>query len=698
MIQVLDQHTIDKIAAGEVVERPASVVKELVENAIDSGASAITIEIKEGGISFIRITDNGCGIPAEEVETAFLRHATSKITSIEDLLTANSLGFRGEALSSIAAVSQVELITKNGTALTGIRYEIHGGTEQTREEIGCPEGTTFIVRNLFYNTPARRKFLKTAMTEGGYINELVEQIAMSRPDISFKFVNNGQNKLNTSGNGNIRDIIYHIYGRDISGNLLPIEVRREEMGISGFVAKPYVSRGNRSFEHYFVNGRYIKSPIITKAIEDAYKTFVMVHKFPFVVLNLEVDSKLLDVNVHPRKMEMRYSRGEELYKFIFEEIRGVLLQKELIPEVSQVPGKEKKTTAGKRTSLPEPFEVKRKAQMQMEQKAPVEQQGSPIMQDSAITKAVAPVHGGHPYYKERSAACVREENNYNNNIMSTSGENGDTRSKVPEESTMEPTMKSAVESTKNATLIPDSIKPAEGETAVEQRVTEEKEVAAFTAAARATTGEEQMSFFSSGFLSEDARPKHRLIGQLFRTYWLIEYENNLFIMDQHAAHEKVMYEKLMQQYQNRQVLSQQVNPPLVISVNPRQQEVLQEHQQFFSDMGFQMENFGGKEYMLRSVPLETYGLAAQDIFIDFIDSLMEEGSRLNMDLFIYRIATMACKAAVKGNMSLTTREAEALIDQLLQLENPYNCPHGRPTIIAMTETEIEKKFKRIQDR
>lgn len=681
MIQVLDQHTIDKIAAGEVVERPASVVKELVENAIDSGANAITIEIKEGGISFIRITDNGCGIPAEEVETAFLRHATSKITSIEDLLTASSLGFRGEALSSIAAVAQVELITKTSDSLTGVRYEIHGGVEQTREEIGCPEGTTFIVRNLFYNTPARRKFLKTAMTEGGYINELVEQIAMSRPDISFKFVNNGQNKLNTSGNGNIRDIIYHIYGRDISGNLLPIDAQREEMHISGFVAKPYVSRGNRSFEHYFVNGRYIKSPIITKAIEEAYKTFVMVHKFPFVVLNLNVDSKLLDVNVHPRKMEMRYSRGEELYKFIFEEIRAVLLQKELIPEVSKAPGKEKKGTIGKGSSAPEPFEVKRKAQMQAE-----------IQRKSLMSDRI-----GQPYSKENESAVtlVREENGYNNNVMSTK----DLQMQSSAEQQADP--RSNLSSSLSQPVSQDGIHSKHHPQSLD--VPEDAQnhslmLSDGSGAYSLTPKGEQMSFFSSGFLSEDARPKHRLIGQLFRTYWLIEYENNLFIMDQHAAHEKVMYEKLMQQYRNREVLSQQINPPLVISVNPRQLEVLQEHQQFFADMGFQMESFGGKEYMLRSVPLETYGLAAQDIFIDFIDSLMEEGNHLNMDLFIYKIATMACKAAVKGNMSLSTQEADALIDQLLQLENPYNCPHGRPTIIAMTETEIEKKFKRIQDR
>lgn len=636
MIQVLDQHTIDKIAAGEVVERPASVVKELVENAIDSGATAITVEIKEGGISFIRITDNGCGIPAQEVQTAFLRHATSKITKIEDLLTVGSLGFRGEALSSIAAVSQVELITKTNESLTGIRYEIHGGKELAMEEIGCPEGTTFIVRNLFYNTPARRKFLKTAMTEAGYINELVEQIAMSRPDISFKFVNNGQNKLNTSGNGNLKDIIYHIYGRDISGNLLPIEASRDEMQISGYVAKPYVSRGNRSFEHYFVNGRYIKSPIITKAIEEAYKTFVMIHKFPFVVLNLTVDSKLLDVNVHPRKMEMRYSRGDELYKFIFEEIRYVLLQKELIPDVgkdSQKQERKQQAETIKKTPAPEPFEVNRKVMLR-------EKESNPQQEVSMV--------------KERSAYVfdIDTKNDNNKNIMSTNS--------------FEEENKPAQSTSKEAQSEP-------------------------------TPTGEQMTFVSAGFMTEEARPKHRLIGQLFKTYWLIEYDKKLFIMDQHAAHEKVMYEKLMKQYQNREILSQQIAPPLVITVNPRQQEVLRENQSFFEDMGFQLENFGGKEYMLRAIPLETYGLAAQDIFIDFIDSLMEEGSHLNMDMFIYKIATMACKAAVKGNMELSFQEAEALIDALLKLENPYNCPHGRPTIISMTETEIEKKFKRIQD-
>ena len=590
------------------------------------------------------------------MRTAFLRHATSKIQTIEDLLTASSLGFRGEALSSIAAVGQVELITKTGSSLTGVRYVIHGGQEQSMEEIGCPEGTTFILRNLFYNTPARRKFLKTAMTEAGYVTELVEQIAMSRPDISVKFVNNGQNKLSTSGNGSLKDILYHVYGREIAKNLLPIEVSRDGMTLSGYVAKPYISRGNRSFEHYYVNGRYIKSPIITKAIEEAYKTFVMIHKFPFVALNITVDSRLLDVNVHPRKMEMRYSQGDALYKFIFEEIRHTLLQRELIPDVGEEAkaGKESQKTGqqktgaerGMRASGPEPFEVNRRNQ-ELQTVYGLRQTASDTA-GTGITEASATMQAG-----------VKE----------------------PDTVTQTGTVEAGEPQADNQALAASTLQVRE-ENAYKASLAKEAP---------------QLSLFASGFLTEEARPKHRLIGQLFRTYWLIEYEDNLFIMDQHAAHEKVMYETLMNQYQNRQVVSQQIHPPIVISVNPRQQQILKEHYDFFESMGFQMETFGGNEYMLRAVPLETYGLAAQDIFIDFVDSLLEDGTHLDMDLFIYKIATMACKAAVKGNMKLTTQEADALIDQLLQLENPYNCPHGRPTIIAMTETELEKKFRRIQN-
>ena len=366
-IQILDQQTIDKIAAGEVIERPSSVVKELVENAIDAQASAVTVEIKEGGISFIRITDNGCGIEKEQVPLAFLRHSTSKIKSVEDLFTVSSLGFRGEALSSIAAVSQVELITKTSLGISGVRYVIEGGKEQSSEEIGAPEGTTFLVRNLFYNTPARRKFLKTAQTEAGYIANLMEKLALSHPETSFKFIANNQLKLHTSGNSNLKEIIYHIYGRDIAGNLLEVQEENELFSVNGFIGKPLISRGNRNYENYFINGRYIKSALIAKSIEEGYKSFVMQHKYPFTVLHISVKGELLDVNVHPTKMELRFSNGEAIYQFLTDLVRKAINQSELVYQVSLENEREvkKRQEQQKREQLksgrqaPEPFETKR---------------------------------------------------------------------------------------------------------------------------------------------------------------------------------------------------------------------------------------------------------------------------------------------------------------------------------------------------
>lgn len=711
MIQVLDQLTIDKIAAGEVVERPASVAKELLENAIDAGANAITIEIKEGGISFIRITDNGCGIPADEVSTAFLSHATSKIKTIEDLLSVGSLGFRGEALPSIASVSQVEIITKTADSMTGLRYEIHGGKEISKEEIGCPEGTTIIVRNLFYNTPARRKFLKTAMTEGGYINELVEQIALSRPDISFKFVMNGQNKLNTSGNGSLKDIIYNIYGKDISGNLLPIDMERDDMAIHGYIAKPYISRGNRAFEHYFVNGRYIKSPVITKAIEEAYKTFTMIHKFPFVVLNLTLDSKYLDVNVHPRKLEMRYSKGDELYQFVFSEIRHVLLQKELIPEVKKdLTKKEQKEQQREeyirkqKERIPEPFETKRREQVYMSESFDTNRREQNMQK--AVYRSLSDIQTGSD--NKGLAQTVHSLSSMEHQLDLLEHEAEEERKRMQlagQEVKRADSLDSAQIEQLEQTAGQDNRGVAVTLSAVHENTTyavnasnDSKETLKDESAVTHNDNPKQMDFFETGFMTEEARPKHRLIGQVFKTYWLIEYENNLFIMDQHAAHEKVNYEKFMKQYQERTIVSQQLDPPIVISVNPRQIEVLTEHKQFFEEMGFIIESFGGKEYLLRGVPMETYGIDAKDIFIDFIDSLMEDGPHIDIDLFIWRIATMACKAAIKGNTVVSFQEADALINELLQCENPYNCPHGRPTLIAMSQYELDRKFKRIQDK
>lgn len=609
MIQVLDANTINQIAAGEVIERPSSVVKELVENAIDSGATAITVEIKDGGLSSIRVTDNGSGIAKEEVRLAFLRHATSKIHSAEDLITIDSLGFRGEALASIASVSQVELITKERSSLTGIRVEVHGGEEQTFEEIGCPDGTTILVRNLFFNTPARRKFMKTPMTEGSYITELMQRLSMSRPDISFQYIINGQSKLYTSGNRQLKEIIYSIYGRDISSNLLEVSYSNKDIQIEGYIAKPYICRGNRSYEQYFVNQRFIKSRVITKAIEEAYKTFVMIHKYPFTALQFQLKPEKLDVNVHPTKMEMRYHDEEILYKAVIDAIRSSLLAKELIPTIPV--SKERSVPKPSVSKHAEPFEEHRRVQEQAKANSPLATE-TPFVTTSAAKEPKAMVAEPSPHYE----------------------------------------------------------------------VTAKQNV--------------QLNFIEEKLLEECSLPKHRLIGQLFKTYWLVEFDHKLFIMDQHAAHEKVMYEHLLQHYHTKSVFTQQVSPPIVITLHPREQAALQANMELFAEMGFCIEEFGGNEYAIRAVPTEIFGLTASDVFVELISSLTEEGTKLQMDVFVAKIASMACNAAVKGGQTLSTAEADALIHELLSLENPYSCPHGRPTIIAMTEDDIERKFKRIQ--
>lgn len=638
-IKVLDQYTIDNIAAGEVVERPSSVVKELVENAVDAKANAITVEIKEGGIKFIRVTDNGTGIEKDQIPTAFLRHATSKIRNVDDLMKVSSLGFRGEALSSIAAVGQVELISKTAESLSGTRYEIHGGKEVAFEEIGCPEGTTFIVRNLFYNVPARRKFLKTAMTEASYIEALIRQLAMSHPEIAFKLVHNKQNKIATPGNGNLKDVIYHIFGRDIAKNLLECKVDTEKVKICGFIGKPVISRGNRGYENYFVNGRYIKSNIISRAIEDAYKTYNMVHKYPFTSLMIEVPMESLDVNVHPTKMEVRFSEGEKVYRTILEAVRQALMQKNLIPSVGFDTKKEKKETKEIKRAVPEPFEILRRKQTIRD--AYLEEQSK-----KEIDQLIPSV----PMEKEKRQKTERKEQ----------------PPKQPEEVSRQ---------------IKNEIKEE-----IRQQMKEEVVY---------TTEEKQISFLEQADIKKKWNPKFRIIGQLFATYWLMELEDKFYIMDQHAAHEKVNYEKLMNALKKKEIYSQQLAPPLILSLSMKEAEVIKKYDQAFSSLGFVIEEFGGKEYCIRAVPANLYGLGEQELFIELLDSVMEEGIMADMDMITDKIATMSCKAAVKGNQTLSEQEAGHLLDELMKCENPYTCPHGRPTMISMTKTEIEKKFKRI---
>ena len=709
MIQLLDQNTINQIAAGEVIERPSSVVKELVENAMDSGASAITVEIKDGGLSLIRITDNGSGIDKNEVRQAFLRHATSKITKAEDLLTVSSLGFRGEALASIAAVAQVEMITKTKGALTGCRYEIHGGVEQAYEEIGCPEGTTLIVRNLFYNTPARKKFMKSAMTEGGYVQELMMRLAMSKPHIAMQFILNGKNKLSTPGNGRLKEVVYQVYGRDITANLLEVSAQDTHMRMEGYIGKPFISRGNRLFENYFINGRYMKNAVITKAIEEAYRTFVMVHKFPFTAISLELEPSLLDINVHPTKMEMRYQESDKLYQFIYRTIRESLLKKELIPKVSAGPAKEDRLRQEPDEAQPkqaEPFETVRREHTDAASKT----QQAIVMDALAVyqSKAVSvPDDRQDTAGQDRVLQKERMQlaSHLIRDVQEEAAAGMETASKqAPQMERPAAGPESQMEKTVSAQELQTEKTAAGQESRMEKPVSEqepqmERPVPAQESQIGKTAAKpEQMSMFTDKMLSAYARPRHRIIGQLFETYWLIEYDNQLFIMDQHAAHERVMYEHFMRKLMDTGIYSQQLYPPQVVTLSPTEEAAFHRNASVFEKMGFQIEPFGGREFAIRAVPEDIFGISSDDVFSSLIADLSDEGGAVSEEIFVVKLSMMACKAAVKGNMRLSGKEVDALLDELLTLENPYNCPHGRPTIISMSKTDIEKKFKRIQDK
>lgn len=639
-IAILNQETIDKIAAGEVVERPCSVVKELVENAIDAGSTAITVEIKEGGISFIRITDNGCGIERDQVAVAFYRHSTSKIRSAEDLLTVKSLGFRGEALSSISAVARVELITKTYDELTGTRYVIEGSKELSNEEIGAPDGTTFIVKDLFYNVPARRKFLKTAQTEGSYISDMVEKLALSHPDISFKFINNNQTKLHTSGNGNRKDIIYHIFGREISSSLLEVKHECEYFKVEGFIGKPVITRGNRNYENYFINGRYVKSNILSRAIEEAYKSFLMQHQYPFTVLYFTFFSEL-DVNVHPTKMELRFDNNNEIYVELCDTIYAILSHKEMIPEVpvDSTPAP-KKIVHEYKEPIPEPFEKRRINEVRAAESRSVYGQ--------SVTSAA-------------KAPAVNEQLTDNTSKLQTA----------------KASASALVAGTGNSVeLAPET------STAYEP--------------AQVVTGTQQtLGDYDKVFLTESSKKQFSIIGQLFKTYWLIEFEDKLYIIDQHAAHEKVLYEKTMARLANKDFTSQRISPPIVMTLDARESEMLEKYRPQIEQFGYEVEHFGGKEYMISAIPDNLFNIDMKDLFIEMLDDFSNATGRQTPDIITEKVASMSCKAAVKGNDKLTLPEINKLIDELLSLDNPYNCPHGRPTIISMGKYEIEKKFKRI---
>ena len=662
-IQVLDQVTIDKIAAGEVIERPASIVKELVENAIDAGATHVTIEIEEGGISLIRITDDGSGIMKEDIRNAFLRHSTSKIRNVEDLLHITSLGFRGEALSSIAAVTKVEVITKTKEAILGTRYVIEGGQELSLDEAGASDGTTFIIRQLFYNVPARRKFLKTAMTEAGHVQDLLIRLALSHPEVAFRFLNNNQEKLRTSGSGKLKDVIYNIYGRDVASNLLELDYRQGGIYITGYLGKPLITRGNRNFETFFVNGRYVKSTMISRAVEDAYKDFMMQHKFPFVVLHFQVDTETVDVNVHPTKMELRFQNQQEVYKTVFEAIHRQLLEPELIPQVEVPEPLTSPVQERKKTPSPD-LKLVRRVMPSDSKEAAVSIATTPI--DSAAQTVPEPVKE-EPHNEDYFIRKMRER------VMSYHNRNSSAEVKD---------QKKIFRPEEQKKRIQTSVREATTYKINETPVVQKKP--------------EQLNLFEEKLLKREVRAEYRLIGQVFDTYWLVQFQDNLYIIDQHAAHERVLYERTLKEMKNREFTSQYLSPPIILTLSMQEAELLKTHKERFERIGFEIEPFGGEEYAIRAVPANLFSIAKKELFMEMLDNLAD-GLSTNMtpDIIDEKVASMSCKAAVKGNNRLSAQEVDALIGELLELENPYHCPHGRPTIIAMSKKELEKKFKRI---
>lgn len=654
-IQILDSATIDKIAAGEVVERPSSVVKELVENALDACADAITVEIKEGGITFIRVTDNGSGIDSSQIRNAFMRHATSKIHSAEDLTHVVSLGFRGEALSSICAVAQVELITKTKDNLTGVRYVCEGAVEKECSEIGAPTGTTVLVKNLFFNTPVRRKFLKQPMTEGGYIIDLMEHMALSRPDTAFKLMVNGQVKFHTSGNGSLKEVIYRIYGKETASQLLPFEKETKGIKVEGYLGKPILNRSNRNFENYYINGRYIKSSLIAKALEDGYSNYLMQHKFPFTVLHFTIDTEMVDVNVHPTKMDVRFTGGNYLYDFVASSVAAALQQREMIPEALLSEEKEEET---QKIKVPEPFEQQRTRQFQVMEEQRYEAVRSPG-RDIFIREAA----------EESLKAMADNTSSDDDFFVQIPARVADSTPTLRTEMPVEP-------------AAPGTAMPANAEQAEQ-------------APAVKTEPPKQLDLFDEKMLTKENRPRYRILGQIFDTYWLIAFTDKLFIVDQHAAHEKVKYERLMKHYHEKDIVTQTLNPPIVVTLSAKEESTFLSCKDVFAGLGFEIEDFGGREYALRGVPVDLYGQEEKTLFLSVLDEMSEGPLHKDLTVVEEKLATMACKSAVKGNHSFSFAEMEALIDELLTLDNPYNCPHGRPTIISMSKYEIEKKFKRI---
>lgn len=654
-IRLLDPETIDKIAAGEVVERPASVAKELIENAIDAGAKNITVEWKEGGISYLRVTDDGAGIPYGELQAAFLRHSTSKLRTIRDLDSISSLGFRGEALSSIAAVSKTEVFTKTADDVMGSHYVIEGSEEVTLEEAAAPQGTSIFVRQLFYNTPVRRKFLKSPMTEGNYLAELTSRIALSHPEISFSLQADGREKLFTPGNGKLFDCIYREDGREVASHLYDLSYSDDILSVRGFLGQPEIRRSNRSREIFFVNGRYIKSKVLSRAVEDAYQGFLMLHQYPYCVLFLTFPEGHVDVNVHPRKAEVRFTEEPAVYDAVYKAVRQRLSAAVDIPTTDLSTPDEK--VVSREEKAPEAFEQGRMAAY----KAAVQEEIAEALPVEQEPEEIAAQRSNGPF-----SASPRTNAAAENAGMDSAGETEIRAAKQAYDTInfSHQTNRAAAEAAGTAPAL------------------------YMRSAVREKPGQVT-------FLSEEAVKSHRIIGQIFETYWIVEYDGKVYIIDQHAAHEKVMFERFMKAHEKKEMTSQLISPPIVVSLSPTEEETFSSCHEAFEELGYSVENFGGSEYRITAVPGNLYSLDPEEIFMETLADLSDGQGRAVNDTLYIRVATMACKAAVKGNTRLPEPEARALIEELLTLDNPYHCPHGRPTMISISETELEKRFKRI---
>ena len=695
-IHVLGTDTVNQIAAGEVIERPSSMVKELVENALDAHATQITVEIRGGGIEYLRVSDNGDGIGEDDIVNAFLPHATSKIRSLSDLDSILSFGFRGEALSSIAAVSDVELITKTKEDFFAHRIQIHGGEMGEVEEVAGVDGSSFIIRNLFFNVPARKKFLYSESTESNRVEDMVEKLALANHRVSFHFIRDGKTRFQSIGSPRIEDVVYSIYGKEQSKESLPLEgayypskiTGMPTVHIRGILGRPSITRANRQYELFFVNGRFVHDGLLSRALEDAYKPFLMQHKFPFAILFLDLTPNLVDVNVHPQKLEVRFQNRDSIYQAVFNSVNKTLSEANLIDENPlSVFLKEEKKKAEFQSELLLRKESEERAQGLTMDRV----QGLAKDRVSEVPKDIRP---GTPEVTAQKETIVEFERNA---FAPPETDFRLTERKQEDEGTGKPVQSIRYEEfdlTKSLNSIKEERQNTENSSFVEENTILSSVTSASIQTEEAKeTKEGQESLFTAPFLSEEARISHRIIGEVFQTYWLIEYGNSLYIMDQHAAHEKINFERMMRRKKEKEVFSQNIIP-LSIHLSTGEREVLEEYKKEFLEMGYLwVEERSG--ISLTAIPVDFPTVRQEEVLLEILDGLTEDSAILEGESIYNKIASMSCKAAVKGNQKISVAECDTILQELLQLDNPFACPHGRPTIVAFKKQDLEKMFKRI---